>query len=116
MPSSGTRTVSRIERTSEAAGGRPEQRFVNFDGSCQVDVRKEIARIAGVSVGNVTKVKTTDHDPAFGHYQSAGRRSFPFIEPGYGASYRPKSSRKSYGSNLREECSKQLTVLCDVHH
>jgi hypothetical protein len=48
----------------------------NLTEAERLDVRKEIARIAGVSVGN-NQGQAADDDRAFGHHQSVtGKRTF----------------------------------------
>lgn len=64
---------------NQRAGGQNEGSSKLAEAE-KMDVRKEIARIAGVSVGNVTKVKqltTTAHSDIL----KALRQSFPSIEP-----------------------------------
>jgi hypothetical protein len=63
----------------------------------RLDVRNEIARIAGVSVGNVTKVKQLTTTAHLDILKALREKDFPSIEPGCGESYRQRSSWKSYG-------------------
>jgi hypothetical protein len=83
-------------RAKQQAGGKNKGSSILTEAA-RLDVRKEIARIAGVSVGNVTKVKQLTTNPIRRLSKRCGRKSFPSIEPGYGANSRPKSKRKSFG-------------------
>src|SRR3989442_14617129 len=77
MPKSGTRTFSQSERASEAAGRRPEQRFVKFDRRWKAGRPKGNCPHRRSVRWKRNQGQATDRDRAFGHRQSiTGERTF----------------------------------------